>query len=128
VAAEVAPGAGPIERVGLTISPVGLPPGLSFFRDRKGSEVDLVIEDSGSLIAVETKSGQTIASDFFAGLESFRALAAESLPSRPSEAFLVYSGAETQKRSAAEVVSWVDLDRFRWWDSGAWIPKDVFSP
>ncbi len=97
----------------------GLPPGLSFFRDRKGSEVDLVIEDGGSLIAVETKSGQTIASDFFAGLESFRALAAESRPSRPAEAFLVYGGAETQKRSAAEVVSWADLDRCRWWEAGA---------
>ncbi|HEV2852115.1 MAG TPA: ATP-binding protein [Thermoanaerobaculia bacterium] len=95
----------------------GLPPSLSFFRDRKGSEVDLVIEDGLSLLAVETKSGQTIAGDFFAGLESFRDLAAESQPARRPQAFLVYGGTETQKRSAAEVVSWSDLDRCQWWET-----------
>jgi predicted AAA+ superfamily ATPase len=93
----------------------GLPPGLSFCRDRKGSEVDLVIEDGRSLFAVETKSGQTIAGDFFAGLESFRALTAKSQPALHPKNFLVYGGAESQRRSAAEVVSWSDLDRCQWW-------------
>ncbi len=91
----------------------GLQPGLSFFRDRKGSEVDLIIEDGRALLAVETKSGQTIAGDFFAGLESFMAMAAPRQP----KSFLVYGGAETQKRSLAEVVSWSDLDRCRWWEA-----------
>src|SRR5215203_1361759 len=95
----------------------GLPPSLSFFRDRKGSEVDLVIEEGRSLFAVETKSGQTIAGDFFAGLESFLALVAESRPVRQSKAFLVYGGAETQNRSVAKVVSWSDLDRCQWWET-----------
>jgi len=92
----------------------GLPPSLSFFRDRKGAEVDLVIEDGRSLLAVETKSGQTIGGDFFAGLESFMAMAAASHPPRQPKSFLVYGGAESQKRSLAEVVSWSDLDRCRW--------------
>jgi hypothetical protein len=69
-----------------------------------------------SLLAVETKSGQTIAGDFFAGLESFRALVAESQPALHPKNLLVYGGAESQKRSVAEVVSWSDLDRCRWWD------------
>ena len=90
-----------------------LPPSLSFFRDRKGSEVDLVIEDGLTLMAIETKSGQTIAGDFFAGLESFSSMAAPRQP----KSFLVYGGSETQKRSLAEVVSWSDLDRCRWWEA-----------
>jgi uncharacterized protein len=95
----------------------GLPPSLSFFRDRKGSEVDLVVEDGRALLAVETKSGQTVASDFFAGLESFMSMAAASHPPRQPKSFLVYGGAETQNRSLAEVVSWSDLDRCRWWEA-----------
>lgn len=94
----------------------GLPSSLSFFRDRKGSEVDLIVEDGRTLLAVETKSGQTVAADFFAGLESFRALTAESQPALHPKNFLVYGGAESQKRSAAEVVSWSDLDRCEWWE------------
>jgi uncharacterized protein len=95
----------------------GLQPNLSFFRDRKGSEVDLIIEDGRSLLAIETKSGQTVASDFFAGLESFHTFATELQPARHPKAFLVYGGAETQKRSVAEVVSWSNLDRCQWWET-----------
>ncbi|HWM91953.1 MAG TPA: ATP-binding protein [Thermoanaerobaculia bacterium] len=97
----------------------GLTPSLFFSRDRKGSEVDVIVEDGRSLIAVETKSGQTIAGDFFAGLESFLSMAAASQPPRQAKAVLVYGGSESQKRSAAEVVSWSDLDRCRWWESEA---------
>ncbi|HVS00744.1 MAG TPA: ATP-binding protein [Thermoanaerobaculia bacterium] len=93
----------------------GLSPSLSFFRDRKGAEVDVVIEEGLSLLAVETKSGQTIAQDFFTGLESFRTLMAASNPPRQPRSLVVYGGAETQRRSVAEVVSWSDLDRCRWW-------------
>ena len=52
--------------------------------------------------------GQTGASGFFAGLESFRALAAESRPARSPQAFVVYGGTATQKRTAAQVVAWSD--------------------
>lgn len=95
----------------------GLQAGLSFFRDRKGAEVDLVVEDGRALFAVETKSGQTVVRDFFAGLESFAALLSAASPPRSPKARVIYGGAETQKRSAAEVVSWSEIDRCRWWDS-----------
>lgn len=65
----------------------------------------------------EPKSDHTIAGDFFAGLESFMAMAAASHPPRQPKSFLVYGGTETQKRSLAEVVSWSDLDRCRWWET-----------
>jgi hypothetical protein len=77
---------------------------------------DLVIEDGRSLLAVETKSGQTVAGDFFSGLESFRSLMAAARPPRTSRAWVVYGGVEAQKRSVAEVVPWSNLDRCRWWE------------
>lgn len=94
----------------------GLAQGLYFFRDRKGAEVDIVVEDGRSLIAVETKSGQTVAEDFFAGLDSFTALVSASQPPRRPRRLVVYGGAEAQKRSAAEVIPWSELDRCAWWD------------
>ncbi|HXU46928.1 MAG TPA: AAA family ATPase, partial [Thermoanaerobaculia bacterium] len=95
----------------------GLPPSLLFFRDAKGSEVDLVVEDGRSLFAIETKSGRTIAGDFFGGLEQFRALAAEARPDLQTKPFLVYGGAEAQKRTLAEVIPWSELDRHSWWEA-----------
>lgn len=97
----------------------GLPPGLSFFRDRKGAEVDLIVETGRRLLAVETKSGQTVAGDFFAGLESFASLIGLSRRRREVRAMVVYGGTEPQRRSAGGVVPWTRLDRCEWWDAGA---------
>jgi predicted AAA+ superfamily ATPase len=96
----------------------GLAPSLSFFRDRSGTEVDLVVELGRSLLAVETKSGQTIASDFFAGLHAFASLVAPARPQRSVRSFVVYAGGESQRRTAATVVPWSELDRCRWWERG----------
>ncbi len=41
----------------------GVSGGLSCFRDRRGPEVDLLVENGGTLTAVETKSAQTVADD-----------------------------------------------------------------
>src|SRR3990167_3690232 len=41
----------------------GLPPALSFFRDRKGAEVDVILEADRDLVAVETKSARTVRSE-----------------------------------------------------------------
>jgi uncharacterized protein len=94
----------------------GLPPSLTFFRDRKGAEVDLVIELGRKLLAVETKSGQTIASDFFAGLENFADLVQTSHRQRDVRGFVVYGGAEPQRRSRASIIPWSRLDKCKWWD------------
>jgi len=94
----------------------GLPPSLSFFRDRKGAEVDVVVELGRELLAVETKSGQTVAGDFFAGLETFASLIASSRLRREVRGFVVYGGAEHQRRSSGTVVSWSRLDQCEWWD------------
>jgi len=94
----------------------GLPPSLSFFRDRKGAEVDLVVELGRETLAVETKSGQTVAGDFFAGLQAFTSLLASSRPRREVSGFVVYGGTEQQPRSEGTVVPWSRLDQCKWWD------------
>jgi predicted AAA+ superfamily ATPase len=82
----------------------GLAAGLGFFRDRKGNEVDVVVELGRELLAVEIKSGQTIADDFFAGLRTFAALGAAARPRRRTRGVLVYGGDTAQDRADGTVV------------------------
>lgn len=94
----------------------GLQPSLSFFRDRKGTEVDVLVELGRSILAVETKSGQTVAEDYFRGLRAFAAEADADPSQREVESFVVYGGTQPQRRSFATVVPWSALDTCRWWD------------
>lgn len=94
----------------------GLAPSLSFYRDRKGQEVDVIIELGRELLAVETKSGQTVADDFFAGLRAFATVMAEARPRRRTRGFVVYGGSEPQDRTAGTVVPWSALDAVSWWE------------
>lgn len=96
----------------------GLAASLSFFRDRKGTEVDIIVELGRTLLAVETKSGQTVAGDYFSGLHAFASLVASSRQRRDVSGFVVYAGAEGQRRTGVTVVPWTGLDRCRWWEAG----------
>ena len=79
---------------------------LSFFRDSNQNEVDLILPSGNALWAVEIKSGQTIASDFFKGLNYFKGVNKED----HLKNFVVYGGDQTQKRTSAQVVPWNELD------------------
>lgn len=78
---------------------------LYFWQDRSGHEVDVVIEQGGTLVPVEIKSGQTVVKDFFGGLESWSRIAGDA-GGRP---WLVYGGDRRQSRSSVEVLPWRDL-------------------
>jgi len=92
------------------------PPALGFYRDRKGVEVDLIVELGRSLLAVETKSSRTVVSEFFAGLRAFAEAVGLRSPSRTVRRFVVYGGAELQRRSGVTVVPWTRVDSQRWHD------------
>ena len=92
----------------------GLPTNLCFYRDRKGLEVDAVVEAARELIAVETKSGQTVASDFFSSLDAFAQLIATAERASPMKRILVYGGSELQHRGRATVLPWSMIDRLDW--------------
>jgi predicted AAA+ superfamily ATPase len=92
----------------------GVSGGLAFFRDRKGREVDLLVEDGGALTAVETKSGQTVNEDFFAALAAFAELVTSGRRPPALRRVLVYGGVTRQQRSSATVLPWSAIDRYDW--------------
>lgn len=72
---------------------------LSHYRDAKGLEVDLIVETEHGVVAVEAKSGATIASDFFRSLDRFA-------PNDDIRRVLVFGGDQAARRSNAKVVAW----------------------
>lgn len=93
----------------------GLPGRAYFLRDRKGFEVDLLIDLGDRFIAVETKSGQTVAGDFFANLERLTTELPEAFAERSLEARVVYGGDTPQRRREIDVVPWHQLKDRSWW-------------
>jgi len=91
----------------------GRRPMLSFFRDHQGHEVDLLVERGDCLAAVEIKSGETIATDFFSDLVW---LGQQDLGSNraPIETMLVYGGDERQERTRASVIPWFGVGDVEW--------------
>ncbi len=84
----------------------GLKPSLHFLRDRQGREVDALVETGPTAIqAIEVKSGETIASDFFNGLDYWQG----NLPGRELSPWLVYGGGSRQDRRQATVLPWDQL-------------------
>ena len=78
---------------------------LYYWRDKTGNEVDVITEEAEKLTAIEIKSGATISTDFFKGLNYFSALNTQSI-----EKLLVYGGDQTQRRSnGIEVKPWRDI-------------------
>lgn len=83
----------------------GLPSNLSFWRDRSGREVDLVIDKGVKLRPVEIKSGATVSRDAFRGLERWCELAGTEA-TKPT---LIYGGTEARVQRDIEVLPWSDL-------------------
>jgi hypothetical protein len=68
---------------------------LNFWRDAKGNEIDLVIENGPDVALVEIKSGATVGGDWLKGLDTLAA----KLPSPPKRRGVIYGGGERQMRS-----------------------------
>lgn len=81
------------------------PANLSFWRDRSGHEIDLLIEQGGALQPVEIKSGATVRREAMSGLFKWQGISGQSDP-RPR---LVYGGDENQQRSDVEIAGWRSL-------------------
>ncbi len=84
----------------------GRPSNLSFWRDRAGHEVDVLIETGGALLPVEIKSGATISRDAWRGLEKWREISGQQGPG-----YLMYGGGELQARGELRTVPWTELSR-----------------
>jgi uncharacterized protein len=71
-----------------------------FWRDNTGHEIDVLIETSGRLLPVEIKSGATVTTAMFKGLDWWSRLSGNE------GAFLVYGGDASFRRESTEVLSW----------------------
>lgn len=89
----------------------GRRPGMYHYRESRGAEIDLLIEQEEGVDAVEVKSGATVSRDFFRNLEVLSRRMEGDGRTRAVRRHLVYGGDESQQRSAAQVLSWRHLDR-----------------
>ena len=89
----------------------GQSPRIYFYRDQRGTEVDLLLERGGGLVAIEAKSSRTPSSTLFAGLKRFGELFADRGSGLPVREFVVYGGDETQKRREGTLLPWSDVAR-----------------
>ncbi len=78
-------------------------PPLSFWRDRKGQEIDFLI-DGPKFKMVEAKSAQTATQEFFKNIDSFKTIAT-------GQSYLIYAGKERQRRAGTTVLPWTEMGK-----------------
>ena len=89
--------------------------GLFHLREARGLELDLVVEGARRAIAMEAKSGATVATDFFRALATFPERALKANPHLEPTARLVYGGdGPRHERNGAEVVPWSAIQEVEW--------------
>ncbi len=86
--------------------------GLSFYRDKNGAEVDLIVQHPSGNMLVEAKSAETASPSLFDSAKRVRRHLARS-PGRCS-AVVVYGGDQRQLRGAYSLLPWRDLHEFDW--------------
>ena len=72
---------------------------LSFYRDSRGLECDLLYENGNGIALIEIKAGATVASDYFTALNRVAGI----LP-RVTRRIVVYGGRDPQSRSSGDIV------------------------
>ena len=83
----------------------GLDINLFYWRDKTGHEIDLIIDNGKTLLPIEIKSGMTISKDYFKNIDYWTNL------SGSKKAFILYTGAQHQKRSdGTEIMNWRALN------------------
>ena len=80
---------------------------MHFFRDRHGSEVDLLLSRGNALIPIEIKSSRTFASHHLKGIRRFRDLAG----SRVESSWLVFGGEDRGEVDGVRLIGFDELDR-----------------
>ena len=88
----------------------GQPSNCYFWRDKTGHEIDCLIDTGKFLSPMEIKSGQTITTNYFKGLDYF----SKTAGCRASKPYLIYGGLKNQHRTNAEVLSWSRLGKLNY--------------
>lgn len=78
--------------------------GLSYYRDRNGAEVDLIVERPPRYTLVEAKSAATASASLFLGARRVRRHLREA--GGDCSAAVVYGGGQTQQRADGTLIPW----------------------
>lgn len=89
----------------------GLPADLKHYRESRGVEIDLVMEDGRRLHAIECKSGATIHRSFFDSLERLADSLAQGQPPLEFHPAIVYGGATSSTRRRLPYYSWKEIEK-----------------
>lgn len=81
-------------------------PGLYFWRDKLGREIDALAERDGRLVPVEVKAGKTVSADALSGIAYWRGLT----KSPAAESLIVYGGEERKRWKGVSLVPWKEFD------------------
>ena len=92
----------------------GQEPGLFFFRDHKGLEVDLVVERGEAIMLVEIKSGQTAVPQWEQSLDRLERLLQKDGEWRSLPRVVVYGGDQGRRGSRTTLLAWTDLPAYDW--------------
>lgn len=83
----------------------GLESNIYYLRDKTGNEIDLLLDFSKGLIPIEIKSGQTINSDYFKGINYTQ----KTLGDHILRSYIIYNGQSKQKRTNLDIIPWYSL-------------------
>jgi predicted AAA+ superfamily ATPase len=81
-------------------------PGIWFWRDNTGMEIDCLIEENNKLLAIEIKSGKTFSEDMTDGLQHWGRISEGSAGKR--EFALVYAGSQKSSYKEVKLIPWKD--------------------
>ena len=83
----------------------GMPPNLSFWRDKTGHEIDCLVQHGAEIIPIEIQSGKTVNEDSFKNLHYWDQLARKNQRS----SYLIFGGDQNQSRGSLSVLGWKSL-------------------
>ena len=92
-----------------TYAHCGVQPNLFHYRETRGLEIDLLIDQGERLDAIEIKSASTVTSDMFKNLRRFADRIESIGDTRRIVSTLVYGGDESQQRTHARLASWRNI-------------------
>jgi len=78
---------------------------IHFFRDRHGSEVDLLVSRGNNLIPIEIKASRSFTASHLKGIKRFRSLAGD----RVTDSYLVYAGDMRGEVSGVQLLGFDEL-------------------
>ncbi|MBL8695614.1 MAG: hypothetical protein JNJ88_16090 [Planctomycetes bacterium] len=93
----------------------------TYFRDRSGAEIDLLVERGSSTIAAEVTSGRTLVPDLIAPLRRYESMLESGRTKH--EPVLVYGGARDITENSIRALPWDRIHEVPWTPAPAWRPQ-----